>query len=143
MTLRSCPSSTLTRRSDPQENRYFWYTDPDNEDKIYTPAELLNTVVTGVSKVPVIAYTDRSVERLYIDPGEPIRFRVSDIEWKDIKPIIKAPQFDADGNLPQGEEEEPLDKAGYKVMVTIAESGLGIISWWNSAEAVEGEEMAE
>ena len=33
----------------------------------------------------------------------------------------------------EAEKKDPIEKAGYKIFVTIAESGLGVTSWWEDA----------
>ncbi|ORX33967.1 RNA polymerase III subunit Rpc25-domain-containing protein [Kockovaella imperatae] len=112
---------------DPNEERFFWLSDPEPEDRVYTQHELLNTVVTS---------------RLFIDPGEPIRFRVSDIEWQDVRPQPKARHDIANGHEEES-EEDPFHKAGYKIFATIADVGLGVVSWWADAEEVGEEAMDE
>jgi len=108
---------------DSVEEKYFWCS--DDEDRILSQAELMNTVIA---------------DRLYIDVGEPIRFRVDSIEWQDVRPMPTPSQF------PNGDEEiavpevDPIEKAGFKILATIAESGLGVVSWWTQGE---GEEMEE
>lgn len=105
---------------DEAEQRWFWVATEDESE--LTKEEKLNTPVAN---------------RLYIDTGEPIRFRVDSIEYQDIRPppIVLDPTIE----LPQ---EDPYEKAGMRVMGTISESGLGIISWWDtSGEEGEGEEM--
>lgn len=76
-----------------------------------------------------------TAERLYIDPQEPIRFRVDRVEWQAVKPTPNIPlsqMGDMNGDL-DSEQKDPIEKAGYKVFVTIAESGLGVTSWWEDA----------
>lgn len=97
------------------------------------------------------------IERLYLDPGENIRFRVDSVEWQDVRPA-PPPQYNAAGELVSTEpEKDPIDKAGFKIYVrapygqyddkadggqaSIAESGLGVISWWNQGGDEEEEEM--
>ena len=116
--------------SDPSENRFFWFS-PDEEDVIYSQGELLNTIKSS---------------RLYIDSGEAIRFRVADVEWQDVRPTpniaVAKMNGDTDGDALE-DEKDPIEKAGYKIFATIAESGLGIVSWWNSGEAEEEMEGVE
>lgn len=98
-------------RSDPSQKGWFWYS--DDEDRILTPSELLNTVVAS---------------RLYIDKGEPIRFRVDSVEWQDIRPEPPSSNAgpgaqingDADeqGDVEQA-KKDPIEKAGYKVIVSV------------------------
>ncbi|RXK40974.1 DNA-directed RNA polymerase III subunit RPC8 [Tremella mesenterica] len=97
---------------DQDENKWFWYSDED--DRVYSQIELLNTIYT---------------QRLYIDIGEPVRFRVDSIEWQDIRP---PPPPNELGELPP--QKDPIDRAGMKVLATIAESGLGVVSWWDGQE---------
>ena len=76
-------------------------------------------------------------ERLYIDPQEPIRFRVDRIEWQAVKPTPNIPLSQMQDGDAEAEQKDPIEKAGYKIFVTIAESGLGVTSWWEDA----GDEM--
>lgn len=100
------------------------------------------------------------LDRLYIDPGEPIRVRVDSLEWQDVRPKPYVPEPDrpvANGHVnghPNGdgneaadtaepkerEEDSPMRKAGLKIIAGITESGLGITSWW-SGEADGGAEQ--
>lgn len=84
-------------------------------------------------------------DRLYIDNDEPFRFRVSEIEWQPKKPRPEVPEWKLEM---EGEDDtikvDPIDEAGFRIMGTIAESGLGVVSWW--AENVDdgmGEGMDE
>ncbi|RSH92275.1 DNA-directed RNA polymerase III subunit rpc25 [Saitozyma podzolica] len=119
---------------DPSQKGWFWYS--DDEDRILTPSELLNTVVAS---------------RLYIDKGEPIRFRVDSVEWQDIRPEPPSsntgPGAQVNGDADEQADVElvkkdPIEKAGYKVIGTIAESGLGVVSWWDGGGG-DGELMEE
>ena len=49
------------------------------------------------------------------------------------------------GDAPNGsaEVEDPFHKAGYKIFATIADVGLGVVSWWDDAEEIGEEAMQE
>jgi len=79
------------------------------------------------------------------------------VEWQDVRPA-PPPVYNAAGE-PESTipEKDAMEKAGYKILVclllchcarqeadqkaSIAESGLGVISWWNQGE--QEEEMEE
>ncbi|KAE8540409.1 hypothetical protein D1P53_003354 [Cryptococcus gattii VGV] len=107
---------------DPQQKAFFWVASDD--ESTLTQEQLLNTVVS---------------ERLYIDPGEAIRFRVDSIEWQDVRPTPQAMLAEMNGEAVEG--KDPIEKAGFKILATIAESGLGVTAWWPGRE--ENEEMYE
>ncbi|WVF69674.1 hypothetical protein IAT40_004453 [Kwoniella sp. CBS 6097] len=108
---------------DPAQKKFFWVTSDD--EAAMTQEQLANTVIT---------------DRLYIDEGEPIRFRVDSVEWQDVRPTpqsLMAAAEDDGNNVP---EKDPIEKAGFKILATIAESGLGVTQWWSQGEeAAEGE----
>ncbi len=81
-------------------------------------------------------------DRLYIDNGEAIRFRVSEIDWQPKKPRPEVPEWklELEEEDPDAEKIDPIDEAGFRIMGTIAESGLGIVSWWAEGG---GEEVME
>ncbi|TYJ56006.1 hypothetical protein B9479_003248 [Cryptococcus floricola] len=106
---------------DPQQKAFFWVA---TDDEALSQEQLLNTVVT---------------ERLYIDAGEPIRFRVDSVEWRDVRPTPQSLMAEQNGeDVP---EKDPIEKAGFKILATIAESGLGVTAWWPGRE--ENEEVYE
>ncbi|ORY23986.1 RNA polymerase III subunit Rpc25-domain-containing protein [Naematelia encephala] len=109
---------------DPSQNTWFWYS--DSEDAILSQAELMNTIIES---------------RLYIDVGEPIRFRVDSVEWQDVRPK-PSPDLYAEGEATP-EEKDPRERAGYKVWASIGEAGLGVITWWREGADEEIEEEAE
>nr|ODN89507.1 DNA-directed RNA polymerase III subunit RPC8 [Cryptococcus depauperatus CBS 7841] len=106
---------------DTQQKAFFWVSSDD--EVLMTQEQLLNTVVA---------------ERLYIDSGEPIRFRVDSIDWQDVRPTPQSLLAEQNG---EAIEKDPIDKAGFKILATIAESGLGVTAWWPGRE--ENEEMYE
>ncbi|CAD6576096.1 MAG: DNA-directed RNA polymerase III subunit rpc25 [Tremellales sp. Tagirdzhanova-0007] len=120
---------------DPVQQQFFWYSDDDDSERIFTTAELLDT---------------EAPSRLYIDDGEAIRFRVDSVEWQDVRPLPASQSAYGDAAA-NGDDAgvprmDPIERAGYKIFVsgaamsaTIAESGLGVVSWWNAAEGVEGD----
>ncbi|KIR54505.1 DNA-directed RNA polymerase III subunit RPC8 [Cryptococcus gattii Ru294] len=65
---------------------------------------------------------------------------VSDsIEWQDVRPTPQAMLAEMNGEAVEG--KDPIEKAGFKILATIAESGLGVTAWWPGRE--ENEEMYE
>ncbi|WWC59584.1 uncharacterized protein I303_102141 [Kwoniella dejecticola CBS 10117] len=117
---------------DPTQKKFFWVS-PDDEGTLLTPEQLANSIVA---------------DRLYIDEGEPIRFRVDSIEWQDVRPTPQSLIAEQDGDS-ERIEKDPIEKAGFKILATIAESGLGVTSWWSQgdyqeeAAEEEGEEYDE
>ncbi|WVR04725.1 hypothetical protein IAU60_001736 [Kwoniella sp. DSM 27419] len=105
---------------DPAQKKFFWIA-PDEDDTPLTQEQLANSVIT---------------DRLYIDDGEPIRFRVDSIEWQDVRPTPQSLIHEEGVEVP---EKDPIEKAGFKILATIAESGLGVTSWWNQEEEAEME----
>lgn len=68
---------------------------------------------------------------LFMDINEVIRFKVESLIFLDVGPVKKPPE-NADGSAPTVVVESPL-----KIICTIAEQGLGLLSWWDpQAEAV-------
>lgn len=46
--------------------------------------------------------------------------------------------------MEEEEEKDPFDKAGYRIIATVGEQGLGLTNWWDEgAEEEEGEYDAE
>lgn len=76
-------------------------------------------------------------ERFYYDPGEPIRFRVDDIEWNEHEP---GPPVNRAQQPAEEEEKDPMEKAGYRIIASVAEQGLGLTNWWDESAEEEGEE---
>ncbi|KAG5641879.1 hypothetical protein DXG03_004019 [Asterophora parasitica] len=97
---------------DPNERAHFWLPDSDLEKT----HEMLDTPVA---------------ERMYIDQGEVVRVRVEADDFFDDEP---GPPRMADGVQVHREAK----RAPYNVVCSIAEQGLGPVSWWNSAG--QGEE---
>lgn len=59
-----------------------------------------------------------STDRLYLDEGESIRVRIDSVQWHDIRPV-PPPQYNNAGELVLSEpEKDPMDKAGFKVLVS-------------------------
>lgn len=75
------------------------------------------------------------------------------VEWQDVRPA-PPPVYNAAGEAESTvPEKDAMEKAGYKILVSsslaarfkdkaddqasIAESGLGVISWWNQGEQEE------
>ncbi|WVQ69383.1 uncharacterized protein L199_007600 [Kwoniella botswanensis] len=110
---------------DPTQKKFFWVS-PDDEGTLLTQEQLANSIVA---------------DRLYIDDGEPIRFRVDSIDWQDVRPTPQSALAESQGEMVV--EKDPIEKAGFKILATIAESGLGVTSWWSQGEyqEEEGEEQ--
>lgn len=70
-------------------------------------------------------------QRLYLEVGEPIRFRVDSIEWQDLRP--DPPNIPELGSKPDagdgGEEEvkvkDPYKSAGFRILVSLHPSKNG------------------
>lgn len=69
-------------------------------------------------------------ERFYYDPGEPIRFRVDTVEWQEHEP---GPPTDRPQENDEEEPKDPKEKAGYVILASVSEQGLGLINWWDDA----------
>ena len=142
------------------QKRFFWYSDDEDDDRTLSVEELLSTVVS---------------QRLYIENGEPIRFRVDSIDWQDIRPeppVIQEPGAEVKEETEGEGKKDPFHSAGFRILVsplhvshvselirisvhdcyegrvlivqgTIAESGLGLVNWWEPQEEAEDEEMEE
>ncbi|KAJ3741988.1 RNA polymerase III subunit Rpc25-domain-containing protein [Lentinula detonsa] len=103
---------------DPNERAHFWI--PDSE--LTKPHELLDTPTAG---------------RMYIDTGEVIRIRVEADEFYDDEP---GPPKALEGVAVANE----VRRAPYSIIASIAEQGLGPVSWWNGAGAeAEDAEMED
>jgi DNA-directed RNA polymerase III subunit RPC8 len=91
--------------SDITKGLFFWYS--DDEEKALSPEQLLSTKVA---------------QRLYIDVGQPIRFRVETIEWQDIKPdppTIHEPGTDLRTvGEPEKKAKNPYESAGFRILVS-------------------------
>ncbi|KDR81110.1 hypothetical protein GALMADRAFT_241705 [Galerina marginata CBS 339.88] len=115
------PAQYLPKPSafDPTERSHFWI--PDSP--LTTPSELLATPKEG---------------RLYIEPAETLRVRVEKDVFCDDEP---GPPRVMDGAALDVEDKEKSERrrAGYWVTCSIAEQGLGPVSWWLESK-MEGEE---
>ena len=66
--------------------------------------------------------------RLYIDPGEAIRFRVDSVEWQDVRPMppveahVANGMANGDGVHEEIPEKDPIERAGYKILVSFSEN---------------------
>ncbi|KAI6006688.1 RNA polymerase Rpb7 [Pisolithus orientalis] len=107
---RYVPSTpTLTASySDPNERAHFWL--PDSEAT--TAHELLESL---------------TAERMYVDQGDIVRVRVEADEFYDDEP---GPPKATDGVAVKREARRPP----YTITCSIAEQGLGPVSWWKSAQ---------
>lgn len=85
-----------------------------------TAQEMLNTVTHGSFNLKYLTSSATDLaERLYLDPGESIRFRVDSVEWQDVRPA-PPPQYNAAGELESTQpEKDPIEKAGFKIYVRI------------------------
>ncbi|WVQ83164.1 hypothetical protein IAT38_005302 [Cryptococcus sp. DSM 104549] len=117
---------------DPDKKAFFYVTD---DDKYLTPRELLESPLG---------------ERMYIYLHDVLRFRVDSIEWQDVRPtpqaqLKEAAAYEAAGaGGPPVQGRDPIEKAGFKILATIADVGLGIPEWWEGQgevdDAPDGEE---
>ncbi|KAK0451390.1 RNA polymerase III subunit Rpc25-domain-containing protein [Desarmillaria tabescens] len=109
------PSIYLPQPSafDPNERAFFWV--PESE--LTTSSQLLDTDVGS---------------RMYIDAGEVVRVRVEADEFHDDEP--GPPKMSEGVQVKQ----EPR-RAPYQIICSIAESGLGNVSWWNSSQEEDAE----
>ncbi|KDQ61854.1 hypothetical protein JAAARDRAFT_150833 [Jaapia argillacea MUCL 33604] len=130
------PTTYLPQPSafDPNERAHFWLanpptptgsppptTDPSSSttEPQYTTHQLLDTPLTS---------------RMYIDTSSVIRVRVEHDEFYDDEP---GPPKATEGVMGVVGERR---RAAYSVVCSIAEQGLGPVSWWKSEE---GDEMEE
>eukprot|EP00092_Neocalanus_flemingeri_P007223 GFUD01007802.1.p1 GENE.GFUD01007802.1~~GFUD01007802.1.p1 ORF type:complete len:223 (-),score=50.94 GFUD01007802.1:143-748(-) len=97
-------------------------------DDILIPAESLQhpsrfdeTESVWVWEYPV---EDEDSHDLFMDPGEMIRFRVVSEQFLDTGPT-KPKVSDA-------EQQDEVKTPPYRLVGTINEPGLGLLSWWNS-----------
>ncbi|KAF8649293.1 hypothetical protein AX16_005897 [Volvariella volvacea WC 439] len=98
---------------DPNERAHFWL--PESE--LTSTHELLDTPVS---------------ERMYIDQGEIVRVRVEADEFYDDEP---GPPKALDGVVVPREAR----RSPYTIICSIAEQGLGPVSWWKNATQAEDE----
>nr|ASF90208.1 hypothetical protein SPAR04455 [Bartheletia paradoxa] len=77
--------------------------------------------------------------RNYLDPDQPIRFRVEQEAFVDANPTI-APKAPVESTNEVGSEEDEREPP-YSLICSISEQGLGLTSWWNAPE--EGDEEEE
>lgn len=79
---------------------------------------------------------------LFMDVGEPVKFRVIDEEFTESEPT--GPPEEVTGsssNQPQTTDHN--SKPPYKIVGAINEPGLGIDSWWTQNETADDEEEEE
>ncbi|MED6257740.1 DNA-directed RNA polymerase III subunit RPC8 [Ataeniobius toweri] len=82
--------------------------------------------------------TEEGAHDLYMDQGEEIRFRVADEVFVDTSPTGPAtatpdtPAQPGQSTAPPAQESGDKKQAPYTLIGTICESGLGLLSWWNS-----------
>jgi len=98
---------------DPNERAHFWLQSAAESEEKLTTHDLLDSPVA---------------ERMYIDSGEIVRVRVETDEFYDDEP----------GPPPKALEGvkvlREVRRAPYTITCSIAEQGLGPISWWKNAE---------
>ncbi|EGT55499.1 hypothetical protein CAEBREN_06283 [Caenorhabditis brenneri] len=76
-----------------------------------------------------VAQEDEPPAKLYMDPGKIVRFRTTEIIFKDLKPDLT-------------QEEQKTEKS-MEIKGTMASTGLGCVGWWTPEEddeAVEDEQ---
>ncbi|KAF9648639.1 polymerase III polypeptide H [Thelephora ganbajun] len=98
---------------DPNERAYFWLPSAADSGTKPTVHDMLDSQTT---------------ERMYIDAGEIVRVRVESDEFYDHEP--GPPPKALEGVLVLREQK----KAPYTIVCSIAEQGLGPVSWWKNAE---------
>ncbi|KAJ3573846.1 hypothetical protein NP233_g2164 [Leucocoprinus birnbaumii] len=101
---------------DSNERAHFWL--PDSEAS--TSQQLLDSAVA---------------DRMYIDQGEVLRVRVEAEDFYDDEP---GPPKIAEGVQVMREPK----RAPYNIICSIAEQGLGPISWWLNAQQTEEDDEA-
>lgn len=75
-----------------------------------------------------------------MDIGEPIKFRVSGETFEESSPI--GPPSEKPGTSASVVNQESV-KTPYRIVGAINESGLGLLSWWNTQTDGGGEEEVE
>lgn len=71
---------------------------------------------------------DGGQEKMFMDVGEEIRFRVVAEHFIDTTPSSTLPGNQA--NAPETSNEEAKTKIPYSIEASTADSGLGLLSWW-------------
>ncbi|KAF8885424.1 RNA polymerase III subunit Rpc25-domain-containing protein [Mucidula mucida] len=104
---------------DSNERAFFWVANAETE--LTTSTELLDTDLAS---------------RMYIDTGEVVRVRVENDEFHDDEP--GPPQMTEGIQV----KKEPR-RAPYQIICSMAESGLGNVSWWTSGEEVDEDAAME
>ncbi|KIJ55480.1 hypothetical protein M422DRAFT_220177 [Sphaerobolus stellatus SS14] len=99
---------------DPNEQAYFWLPDSD----LTSTTEMLDTPLTS---------------RMYIDRNELARVRVESDEFFDDEP---GPPKAAEGVVVQ----KPPKRSPFQIICSMAEQGLGPVSWWDNAAAMGADE---
>uniref|UniRef100_A0A6M2DMN0 DNA-directed RNA polymerase III subunit RPC8 n=1 Tax=Xenopsylla cheopis TaxID=163159 RepID=A0A6M2DMN0_XENCH len=69
---------------------------------------------------------DGTTHDLYMDIGEKIRFRVTNEIFEETSPDSGPP-----GTQQTSTNPSDTVQAAYKIIATICEPGLGLLSWWN------------
>ncbi|XP_055855965.1 DNA-directed RNA polymerase III subunit RPC8 [Episyrphus balteatus] len=105
------------------------------------PSRFEETEQAWVWEYPV---DDGEKHDLFMDIGEPIKFRVSGEVFEESSPI-GPPKNDQPGSATTQMKEI---KTPYRIIAAINESGLGVLSWWASQnqaaeESYEGDENEE
>lgn len=77
---------------------------------------------------------------LYMDIGETIKFRVSNEVFEESSPI--GPPSTSDKPSTSSVTADNV-KIPYKIEAAINESGLGLLSWWDSQNAQAGDDENE
>ncbi|XP_023210092.1 DNA-directed RNA polymerase III subunit RPC8-like [Centruroides sculpturatus] len=110
--------------TDSDSSSISFYTDLPPDD-ILIPADSLQhpSQFDEVEQVWFWEYeSEDNKHKLFMDPGEQIRFRVVDETFVDTSP--SGPDMN--------EVEEKEKRIPYSLTGTIAESGLGLLAWWTN-----------
>lgn len=76
-----------------------------------------------------VAQEDEPPAKLYMDPGKIVRFRTTEIIFKDLKPELT-------------QEEQKTEKS-MEIKGTMASTGLGCVGWWTPEEDDEEEAVED
>ncbi|KAH9817804.1 RNA polymerase III subunit Rpc25-domain-containing protein [Melampsora americana] len=122
-----CRSLPFPSAYEPTLNEFFWASEySDLEGQPEMPSDLLATPHEG---------------RLYVQVGQPIRFRIEEEHFFDVGPK-EAPK--APDPVPEGVELSALEQQiiqarqegipAYSLSATCSGQGLGIVAWWDEGE---------
>lgn len=119
------PNHLIPRPSafDHQERAWFWLYEARTDE---------------IANDPLLSHPE---ERMYLDAGETVRFTVESDAFWDAEPGPRGKEGEAAHHAQHAVKET---RPHYSITASIAGSGLGLVSWWNGAEAAaEGGEQLE